>query len=573
MQAFILAGGFGSRLRPVIADRPKPMADIGNKPFLEILIRNLAKSNVTDIVLGVGYLSEQIENYFNNGKDFGVKIRYSREEMPLGTAGAIRNAMSLMEDNFLVLNGDTFIDVDIPDLIEHHQKHKASISIVLTRQGLSEKRGSVLVGEDGKIISFNEVSDTTAGVQDFTNAGVYMMNKSVIKTVSRHKKVSLETHLIPSLIWAGENISGYIVDNNYIDIGTPERYYSALTVLRETSFKKKVSLQKIREHVGRAGLRISFAGGGTDMESFYQKYGGQIISSSIDIEVTSSITKTKNKKEPVTISLVNYNETKSFFPNELAYFKGDNFDIAKATITEAGVSSGINIRIESNAPPQSGLGTSSATVIAILRSIYKMQSKEVSPEEIAQQAIKVERHVLNQQGGIQDQYQISYGGFNEFKISKEGKVKVSRIDLSPDTIKSLNDSLILYYIKRDNRGSGQQISLNKNIQTNEKAVQSLLETIKISKKVKHDLEHGDLDGFGRLLNKAWQLKRQTNKLISNSKIDQIYDKLISAGALGGKLLGAGGGGCLLIYSPQTALLKVKDVLKKYDGEIISFHFS
>lgn len=560
MQAFILAGGFGSRLRPLVADRPKPMAIINGKPFLEFLISELVAQGITDIVLGVGYLSNQIEDYFGNGQDFGVKIRYSKEDQPLGTGGAIRNAIKILDDDFLVLNGDTFVDLNIKELIEHHQSCGSKFTIVLTKEALEEQRGSVLIDQNGFVTSFNDTTIKDSDNKDYTNAGIYIINKSHVKSIKRQQKVSLENAVIPSLLWAGEKIMAHVIAGKYYDIGTPDRFKEATKKL--TGEPNKYS--------GKANLRVSFFGGGTDLEEFYSKYGGRVISSCINREIEVNIYENLEKSDFVEIHLTNYGESKKISSSKINHLDGSHFDIFSATLHHFKIRSGISIEASSDIPPESGLATSSATVIALIRAIGSYKNLHLTPEKTAETAIKIERVILKQLGGVQDQYQISYGGLNSINIFPDGRVELKEISITEEGWDYFNSCLLMFYTKRKNSGTTQQTNLIKNIFESKKTIYSLKKTLNLTQKALKCLIAEDFDAFGKLLDTAWLLKKKSNQSISNPEIDKLYNESIASGALGGKLLGAGSGGCFLVYSKPENIDKIKKNLIEKGGQIIDF---
>jgi NDP-sugar pyrophosphorylase family protein len=229
-QALILAGGFGSRLMPIVNDRPKAMATIQGVPFLEILVTYLAKQGITDIIFALGYLSNYIQDYFGDGKKLGVTIRYSVENYPMGTAGAIKNATPLLASTFFVLNGDTFLETDYAPIDAYHQEKKADVTMVLTKNKKHEKRGMVRIDKTNKIVQYKE--NDTQNEDDFfySNAGIYLMNRKILKYIKKDEKVSLEHEVFPRL-YKALSLFGYIVDRQYIDIGTPEKYLKAQKIL------------------------------------------------------------------------------------------------------------------------------------------------------------------------------------------------------------------------------------------------------------------------------------------------------------------------------------------------------
>ncbi len=220
MKVLVLAGGMGTRLRGIVNDRPKPMAPVLSRPFLEYLVSQLKRHGLTDIILCVGYLGEQIEEYFDDGHRWGVHISYSHEKEPLGTGGAIKLARKLVqEENFLVMNGDSFLDVDLNTLIDYHLERKALATIALVETGDPIRYGVVEINENREIESFVEKGHSSRS--KLINGGIYMLNKKVFDYIPEGK-VSLEKEVFPNLI--GKGFYGLPVKGFFIDIGVPEAY-------------------------------------------------------------------------------------------------------------------------------------------------------------------------------------------------------------------------------------------------------------------------------------------------------------------------------------------------------------
>jgi D-glycero-alpha-D-manno-heptose 1-phosphate guanylyltransferase len=231
MQALILAGGFGSRLMPVVNDRPKIMAEVGGKPFLEVLITYLRQQNISEVILALGYLSQYVKNYFQDGRKHGINIQYSVEDFPLGTAGAIKNAQKLLKNNFFVVNGDTFLDVDFAKVRAFHEEKNAEITMVVTKKGEKKERGLVEFDSCLRIRSFQENSENSPNTNSYTNAGVYLLNKTLCSTIKKGEKISLEKEIFPSVA-TRLHMYAYVTEKEYIDIGTPDRYERAQILLK-----------------------------------------------------------------------------------------------------------------------------------------------------------------------------------------------------------------------------------------------------------------------------------------------------------------------------------------------------
>ena len=222
MQAIILAGGLGTRLRSVVNDRPKPMALVEGRPFLEYVLAGLAKSGICDIVLAVGYKGGMVEEYFGDGKGQGLHISYAYEEELLGTAGAIRNAGRLItEDQFFVLNGDTFYQMDYRQLVRKKEELGLAMALVLRRVPDISRYGEAVL-EQGYLKKFNEKTGTAH--PGTINGGVYLMDRTLLETMPVGK-VSLENDRIPCWMQEGRRLGGIVNDGYFIDIGVPEDYF------------------------------------------------------------------------------------------------------------------------------------------------------------------------------------------------------------------------------------------------------------------------------------------------------------------------------------------------------------
>ena len=222
MKALILTGGLGVRLKRVITGRPKPMAPVTGRPFLEYLILQLKRYGLTDIVLCIGHLGEQIRKYFGNGSKWGIQISYSYERKPLGTGGAIKLAKDLIkEDNFLVMNGDSFLDIDLNRLIDYHLKREASATIALAESEDPRRYGAVEVNENGEIKSFVEKCQRESTRSGLINGGIYVLNTKIFEHIPEGR-ASLEREVFPKLI--GKGFYGMPIRGFFIDIGVPEDY-------------------------------------------------------------------------------------------------------------------------------------------------------------------------------------------------------------------------------------------------------------------------------------------------------------------------------------------------------------
>lgn len=229
MQAILLAGGLGTRLRSVVSDRPKPMALIEDRPFMEYVVHELSRHGITDIIFAVGYKGSMVEEYFGDGSRFEaadgsgrMTIRYAYEEELLGTAGAIKNAGKLVtEERVFVLNADTFYQIDYSRLVRQQEQMGLEMALVLREVPDISRYGKAVL-EGGRLVGFNEKTiDAGSGT---INGGVYLITRELIDSIP-DGKVSLENQMIPRWLEEGRLLGGFVNDGYFIDIGIPEAYY------------------------------------------------------------------------------------------------------------------------------------------------------------------------------------------------------------------------------------------------------------------------------------------------------------------------------------------------------------
>lgn len=216
--AIILAGGFGTRLKEIIRDAPKPMVKIEEKPFLEILLKYLKNQGIKKVIFSVGYKKEVIINYFKNEFN-GLDIVYSIEDSPLKTGGAIKKALNLIENDFVfVLNGDTFFNVNLVKFKNFHMKNDADISVALKKLQNFNRYGSIELDRNNKIVKYDEKKFTENG---YINGGIYILNKNVLD--NEDEVFSFEEFLSKT----DKEVYGFICDSYFIDIGIPKDYLKA----------------------------------------------------------------------------------------------------------------------------------------------------------------------------------------------------------------------------------------------------------------------------------------------------------------------------------------------------------
>ncbi len=228
MEAIILAGGLGERLRSIVSDVPKPMALVADKPFLHHLVHYVIKQGITHIVFSVGYKGNIIIDYFRKNS-FGVDISFAIEDEPLGTGGAILNGLrKCQQDRVFVLNGDTFLALDYRIVEENHKKHGASMSMALRYLEQNDRYGRAIL-KDNHIIGFESSSENEAG---WVNAGVYLIERNLMDNFDLPEKFSFEQDFVEAQIQK-INPLGFMSDTTFIDMGVPEDYNRTADFLKE----------------------------------------------------------------------------------------------------------------------------------------------------------------------------------------------------------------------------------------------------------------------------------------------------------------------------------------------------
>lgn len=222
LTAIILAGGLGTRLRSVITDMPKVLAEVCDRPFLTYLLDQLAETGVQQVVLCTGYLGEQVYDAFGDAYK-SLILSYSQEHSPLGTAGALRLASSLVRsDPVLIMNGDSFFQADLPAFYACYCQQQPDCALLLTQVPDTQRFGRVHTDNAGQILSFTEKGQSGAG---WINTGIYLLSEHLLQTIPAQKVVSLEHDMFPA--WIGQNFYAYRQSGAFLDIGVPESYAAA----------------------------------------------------------------------------------------------------------------------------------------------------------------------------------------------------------------------------------------------------------------------------------------------------------------------------------------------------------
>jgi mannose-1-phosphate guanylyltransferase len=228
MKGVILAGGKGTRMRPLTYHTPKPMLPLVTRPFMEYFILRLKQYGINEIILSTGYLPDAFNKYFGNGKDFGVRLIYVTEEEPLGTCGAVKNVEKYLEnETFLVFNGDILTSINLKSMISFHKSKKSDITISLAPVEDPTAYGLVPVDKNSRVKEFLEKPSMEEINTNLINAGTYIIEPHIMGHVPQGENYSFERELFPKVLKLGYNIYGFVYNGYWLDVGTPEKYMSA----------------------------------------------------------------------------------------------------------------------------------------------------------------------------------------------------------------------------------------------------------------------------------------------------------------------------------------------------------
>jgi len=285
----LLVGGMGTRLMPLTRDTPKPMLPLAGLPVTEHQLIAAKRAGITTIVLATSYLSEIFTPYFGDGSRWGINIRYAVEETPLGTGGAIKNAVDALnlpagsDEPIVIFNGDVLSAHNLAKQIQEHIAHKADVTLHLTHVSDARAYGCVPVDENGRVTAFLEKMDNP--ITNIINAGSYVFHPSVIETIAANTVVSVERDVFPALVAAGMKIYGYVEDSYWLDIGTPGALLAGSKYLVAGDFKVATTSQIAPTAVLREGTSV---GDGCTIEGDVS-IRGSIISAGVHIGTGSEV--------------------------------------------------------------------------------------------------------------------------------------------------------------------------------------------------------------------------------------------------------------------------------------------
>ncbi|MEE9151985.1 MAG: GHMP kinase [Thermoplasmata archaeon] len=319
----------------------------------------------------------------------------------------------------------------------------------------------------------------------------------------------------------------------------------------------------------KAPLRISFAGGGTDVPPYPEERGGAVLSTTINKYAYATLI--PREDETIKVKSLDYDIIAKYHTHEKLFYDGE-LDLVKAVINNMEAKQGLDLFMHSDAPPGSGLGSSSTVVVTLVGLFQKWLNIPLTDYDIAELAFKIERNDLRIKGGKQDQYAATFGGFNYIEFHAESTI-VNPLRIKRDILNELEYSLLLCYTGKT-RLSANILSeqIDKYVKKEKTSIEALDELKGICIDMKNALLKGHLGEFGELLHKGWTYKKRLASKITNPQIDKLYATARENGAIGGKILGAGGGGYLLLFCDFDKKHIIAEKLENLGGQIVDFGF-
>ncbi len=311
--------------------------------------------------------------------------------------------------------------------------------------------------------------------------------------------------------------------------------------------------------IARAPVRVSLAGGGTDFESYYEQFGGLVVSAAIDKYFYVFLT--VDRRQNIQIMSSDYQTFHRQNAGDEMLWDGD-LALPRAVLNHFHIREGLSMFLASQVPPGTGLGSSSTVAVSIIKAVSSLLDLGLSKQQVAELACTIEIDKLEMPIGRQDQYAAAYGGINAIRFSRTG-IQVEPLMLSPETLEGLESNILLFYTGAARQTAQTLLAQNKAVRAGDPVVLESLHAIKaMAHETRRCLETGTLNLFGEILDASWQRKKQLAPGISTPRIDEYYESALAHGAIGGKISGAGGGGFLMLYCASGTGPGVTEALER-----------
>ena len=323
--------------------------------------------------------------------------------------------------------------------------------------------------------------------------------------------------------------------------------------------------------IGRSPVRISFAGGGTDLPAYYEQFGGAVLSVAINKYFYTILGKRTDGRIQIISSDLRISE--SWRDIAAMDIEVSGLEIPVAILKDLECDISVDLFLASEIPPGTGLGSSASVCVNLLKTLTTYQQQPVAKYDLAERAFKIARHVLKRHVGKQDEYAAAFGGLNFITFRRDGSTQVEALDLPSQLLQDFQQDLMLFFTGSAHHSWTILEEQEESTRTHKGlAIEALHEVRSVAEQMRTALEKGDLIGFGTLLDDAWQAKKRISNKISNTRIDQLYDVARQNGALGGKITGAGGGGFLLIYCQPSCQEAVRRAMTAQGVQEMAFAF-
>ncbi|MGB9979853.1 sugar phosphate nucleotidyltransferase [Methanobacterium sp.] len=385
IRTIMMAGGKGTRLQPLTLVRPKPMIPLVNKPIIEYTVNKLKKSGFNDIIMTLNYMSTNIKNYFKDGSEFGIDIRYSVEKWPLGTGGSVKKAEKYIDDTFMVVSGDVLTDVNFKDVVKYHKEKGAIATMVLTEVEDPTHFGIAVMDKNHKITEYLEKPSPEEVFSNVANTGIYIFEPEIFDFFDgKEKEVDFSNDIFPEVIKQDAGIYGYVFNGYWNDIGRPETYLAATYDILDQKTDQNFYKTKMEESIGKIGN--IWVGENVFIDEKARIEGPVVIGNNCTIEEGCKISRGSVIGDNVSIGKDVNIDGAVLFPNSIvednSFLNGCIIDtkclIDKNTVVENGVVTGSLVEIGRNCIVRSSRSiTNNMKIVpnSIIDSDYVLEAK------------------------------------------------------------------------------------------------------------------------------------------------------------------------------------------------------
>ena len=385
IRTIMMAGGKGTRLRPLTLVRPKPMIPLVNQPIIEYTVNRLKKSGFNDIIMTLNYMSTNIKNYFKDGSEFDMDIRYSVEKWPLGTGGSVKKAEKYIDDTFMVVSGDVLTDVNFEDVVKYHKEKGAIATMVLTEVEDPTHFGIAVMDKNHKITEYLEKPSPEEAFSNVANTGIYIFEPEIFDFFDgKDKEVDFSKDIFPEVIRQDAGIYGYVFNGYWNDIGRPETYLAATYDILDQKMEQNFYKTKMAESIGKIGN--IWVGENVFIDEKARIEGPVVIGNNCTIEEGCKISRGSVIGDNVSIGKEVNIDGAVLFPNSIiednSFLTGCIIDtkclIDKNTVVENGVVTGSLVEIGKNSIVRSSRSiTNNMKIVpnSIIDSDYLMEAK------------------------------------------------------------------------------------------------------------------------------------------------------------------------------------------------------